>query len=361
MKKFVAMFTLICMLTGAFLAMPISADEAAPADPLAENLIVYWDFEGATIEEQLYDKATGGTTKENLTLTSEAFSGGEDANDTVGLSPDTCVKDGKLHINHDRNDRAECVFDSTMGGDIVSNTTNEFTMYMEVQLNSVCTNWVDPFLMPKTLRVFFNTKNASVYSSIAIRHLNVAQVSHQVIPSKNNAYFYGDTMCVAVTYVYNADSKVLSGTFMFSADGGETWGTDIKEFADINEFLTNETKIMLGKGTAADDRNGDFVIDNVRIYNKALTLEQIQELDPYTPTEDEDDDNNTTESSDDNTTAPSEDNTTAPAEQNTTAAPATTEAPAEEKKGCGSSIAVGAMGMLILAVGATLGLRKKED
>ena len=357
MKKFVAMFTLICMLTGAFLAMPISADEAAPADPLAENLIVYWDFEGATLEEQLYDKATGGTTKENLTLTSKNFSGEDDADDTVGLSPDTCVKDGKLYINHDRNDRAECVFDNAMGGDIVGNATNEFTMYMEVQLNSVCTNWVDPILMPKTLRLFFNTKSAEVYSSIAIRHLNVGQVSHQVIPTKNNAYFYGDTMCIAVTYVYNADSKALSGTFMYSADGGETWGTDVKEIADVTEFLTNETKIMLGKGSAADDRNGDFVIDNVRIYNKALTLEQVQEFDPYVPTEDDDDDTTTTAGNDDTTEAPV--TTEAPT---TTEAPATTTAaPAEEKKGCGSSIAVGAMGMLILAVGATLGLRKKED
>ena len=65
MKKIIALFAALTMLLGIFM-LPLSAQDAAPS--LDDSLVVYYDFEGDTLEEQLSDKATAGVSKENLTF-----------------------------------------------------------------------------------------------------------------------------------------------------------------------------------------------------------------------------------------------------------------------------------------------------
>lgn len=59
---------------------------------------------------------------------------------------------------------------------------------------------------------------------------------------------------------------------------------------------------------------------------------------------------------DEETTTKKPDTTTAPKADDTTTA-----APAEEKKGCGSVVSIGALSILLLAGGAALSMKKKED
>ena len=60
MKKLLTICLILTTLLASFSLVP-AAEDAPAADPLAENLIIHYDFEGDDIETQLKDKATGKT------------------------------------------------------------------------------------------------------------------------------------------------------------------------------------------------------------------------------------------------------------------------------------------------------------
>ena len=369
MKKLLSLALALLMLAGALATPVLAADgDATPvADPLDANLIVLYDFEGATLEEQLKDKAPAGVSKEDLILSSDPWKDDETVNSAdTGLSPNTRVEGGKLYIDHDANDSARCMFDTisgtedATGADIFNNKTGEITFYSESQIMTMCSNWVCFMTISNLARCYYSGKNQDLYSPFNVRH---TAVSGKNATMKDNMLFYGmQTLRMAVTYKYDAEAKTLQCATMYTTDDGYTWIATEDSYTDIAEFFTNSTYLSLGKSQYSwEDRNGDIIIDNVRVYNKALSLEEVQTLAPFTP------DDKPVETTEEPTEAPA---TNAPSKtegpKTTTSAPTNTEAPGttapvEEKKGCGSVVAAGLVGMMVLMGGACLTMRKKED
>ncbi len=371
MKKLFSLALALLMLAGA-LATPVpAADGNAPvADPLDANLVVYYDFEG-TGEEALKDKAPAGVSKEDLILSSDPWKPTDASCDDTELSPNTRVEGGKLYIDQNENDSARCMFDTVsgtedaIGADIFNNKTGEMTVYYEAQLMTMTTDWVEPVVVSKIARFYFSGKNSELYSPFNVRYMESNKMPATV---KDNMLFYGmQTLRMAATFKFDAEAKTLQCALMYTTDDGYTWIATENSFsetdnAEVANFFSNSTYIGLGKSTWAwMDRGGNMIIDNVRIYNKALSLEDVQTLTPFTP------DDKPVETTEEPTEAPA---TNAPAKtegpKTTTSAPTNTEAPGttapvEEKKGCGSVVAAGLFGMMVLMGGACLTMRKKEN
>ena len=363
MKKIAAICMIVCMLSALF--VPVTAEETAPAATLDDHLIVYYDFEGDTLEEQLSDKASAGKSKENLTVTSSLLQQNNENCTNTTLSPNTGVKDGKLYIDHDQNDRAECVFDLTsgaedaQGADIFANTSGELTIFIQTQLNTVSSDWIDFLTIKKIGRYYFNTYSQQYYSSFAVRHKENRNI---VTSLTDNVYVYGTTLTFAVSYEYDQDAQTLKANVMYSPDEGDYWTSCESEHSNVTAFFTDATGIFLGKSSASwSDRNGDVVVDNVRVYDKALTLDEVKSL---LPSDDEvagdDSTGDTSDSVQDsasNTTAPDTQGTQAPV----TTDNVTTSSDSEKKKsGCSSVVFSGVIGLLPLVAGACLILKKKD-
>lgn len=356
MKKFIVSLLTLCLLIGTLSTAVLA--ETEPTDPLASNLVVHYDFNGDTLEAQLSDKATGGVSLENLTLVSSKNADQTDA---------SYVKDGVLHIDKTIDNYAYVDFNETVGKDIFD-TTSEMTLFMEFEILTVNNNFIDILDVHNVARTYVAHANSNTPPSSPVTFRVTSDAynanTHVWNAANNRLYHAIDHVVWALTLKYDATTKKLDMTANFSYDNGKTFTESTKSFEDIEQFFSNSTGLSLGKlKTMNTDRNGTVDIYDVRIYNKVLTANEIKAVAASLDTNQKTDDttDNTTTDNTDNTTAPTENNTTAPAEQNTTAAPATTEAPAEEKKGCGSVVATGITGVFVLTAGAYLSLRKKKD
>ena len=184
---------------------------------------------------------------------------------------------------------------------------------------------------------------------------------------KNGQVFVGlDTVTFAVTTQYDEDAKTVTvSPYVAFNDEKVFLATTPKVISDVEAFYSDSAWLCLGKvfGYKHLDRGATFDYEEVRIYNKALTENELVSLLPEDSGSENDPAQDSSSSSSSNTTtAPTPEDTTAPVTDSVTTGTDSSTGTSDEKKGgCGASMMLGTSMMLVLAAGATLVRKKKKD
>lgn len=360
MKKALIALMIFAMLAVSCLAVPVMANEE-PAATVDDALIVHYDFEGDTLEEQLSDKASGGESKENLTLYTTQSEGGEDL---------TYIKDGVVHISNEKGNYLSCIFDATSGvGKDIYENDSEMTIFVSFMAGGAPTAFMDLFDINNVARTYVGAASENkLTANLGLRVTSTAydSGSHNVPLTDSMLYLGADEVCFAVTLKYDSEAKTLDITARISYDGGKNYTSATKSFSDIEGYFSNSPHLSLGKQVryANVDRKGIFDIDEIRVYNKVLSLDEIKAITPVEETPGGTTGENPGGTTDEPIGGTTDSTvTTAPADNSETNAPAqsgTAPAPAEEEKGCASAVGFGGTVTFALVAGACL-LRKKKN
>ncbi len=356
MKRFVSIFMAIFML----LSLSTIFTSAADATSLADNLIVHYDFEGATLEEQLSDKATGGKSKENIT-TVNVKPGQFEVKNGLGITKSVPTNGAESYAYYSSgitaNFDAAAATDATKSGaDIVQGITTEYTIYVDFMV-------IGDGLAAGGSRDIFRISNTSSSHPLRIlftNHISGQKTAHLQTPSSGGAKAMQALACstpdievfyiFAVTAKWNATSSKWEYKGHVSPDGGATF-LDVysAEIADAEKIFASATMLSLGNYNVKGAP--EYRFDDVRVYNKALSNAELvsESKVTYKPAE-------SSSSSSEATSATTEATTTEATTTEATTTEATTTA--AEKSGCGS--VVGFSSVALIALGAVTILKKRK-
>lgn len=361
--KRIAVALLTCTLLLA-LFVPAAAEETA-VHTTDEHLIVFYDFEGETPEEQLADKAPEGVSKEQLTL----FTTQDEEGNAYSY-----IRDGVAHIASAAENYLICDFKAEkseeggagaeeanpasvdMGKDL-ENFTGQMTVYTVFKAIGKG-SYVDPIDVNHYLRTLLKSPT-STNGTMEVRFGETYDHAekYNYDPADGMVFWETDTVTCAVTIQYEAEQGRLIGQTYLSFDGGKKYTRSEKIFLVEEDPFALCEYIMLGKLGAAKkkDKGTAFEIDEFRIYDTVLSELDILRINDPNATPDQKPDQPTDEdttpvippSSGQITDAP--DVNTAPKQTEVTTASDRT-----EKKGCASSLstvaAVPAATCLLLSV-----------
>ncbi len=282
MKKILSFGLCLLMLAGCIILPAEAAENVYPT--LDDALIVHYDFEGETLEEQLSDKATGGNSKENIT-TYNSKPGQFEVKNGLGITKSVPTNEAESYPYYSNgitaNFDAAAASDATKSGaDIVQGITTEYTVYVDFMVigdGLTKGGTRDMFRISKAsnshpLRVNFTNQSGTqkkVYLQTAI--LGQKEMTPVECSSQNTEHFY----MIAVSAKWNAQSSKWEYKGYLSADDGATY-TEVysAEAADAEKIFAEATMLSLGNYNV----NGapEFRFDDVRVYNKALSAEQLK-------------------------------------------------------------------------------------
>lgn len=336
-----------------------------------ENLVVHYDFNGETPEEQLADKAPAGKSKENLTLYSTD-------DPSTGL-PLSYIKDGVAHIDHALLNYLSVKFDAenNIGTDVLDCAGDgEMTIFTAVSVHGAPQAWATFLDFNNVSRMIIkgSKDNKAIFSTLCIRGTTTMNNNANVdFPMKNaDIYHDTDTVYIAVTYQYDQTTKKLVGAVRLSFDYGKTYTETNALFENVEEFISQSGHICFGKTFAGNqykkvDHGSSYDFYDFRVYNKALTADEVKTIRTgHEPKEEETSTAPVTEPETPTAGQPTAEAPTAP-ENPTTNAPSggessTTGTPAPEKKsGCASSVSLGGLSLILtVMLGAGI-IKKKKD
>ena len=370
-KTWIAILSCL-LLAGMLLPIGIGAEEASAPTGIDQNLVIHYDFEGTTPAEQLADKAPAGVSKENL-----SFYSTKDETTQESLS---YIKDGVAHIDHSAKNYMQVLFntENNVGTDALNlATTREMTLFTAVKVSGSPQAWATFVDYDKVSRLLIQGAkgNNAAFSTLLIRGTTTSFYNDNVEFKLKNADILHDidTVYIAVTYDYNAATQKLVSSAYLSFDFGKTYTEGHAIFEEVEEFFTQSKYICFGKTRAANqyiaaekDAGSSFDFYDFRLYDKALTFDEIKSIQTgHEPVEMPDDPNE----GDDLTDEIGGDEITDPVEEESTTAPVTT-APtttaiandSDQKSGCGSMISAGAASMIgwISIAGLYVTKRKKK-
>ncbi len=362
MKKYLSILLALILAVVPLTAVCVSAEST---DLLDANLVLHYDFEGADILEAMKDKAPSGTVADDIAPIKGAVNfAGLDVDLTYGTvsntesaaglrtnpSADTNAVTGastwfvRAKLNHkDSNQYMFIVEMRTFG----SNSIRPFAIQYDTTGKQLCVA-ISKEDTPSTAQNFrFNYE----YDYASGKYINMAVVVEQAVVEENTVY--QASLYVSQDLPQAASDWTLLGTKTIGA------GIAVPTEANKLNLMSNGSN-----GCAMSVK-----LDDVRLYNKALTLDEIATIIPNgsfddgtpkqdsstPPIEDNKDDNKdnnkdeTQKSSDDTTAATSDDGETV--EENNNSEPV--------ESGCASFISVSALAATFVA-GTALIVRKKR-
>ena len=374
MKKLAIICLLLCTLISTCLVAPASAD--APANALDSHLIIHYDFEGEDIETQLKDKATAGASSDDL-----AYNGSDE-----NRAKDLKIENGIAHtkgfaglIADFRDENG-----STTGADLPNNTTGEYTFYFDFKVygdGKSMGGFRDFFnvyelgasggITQRWIRLYFGNCSANGTKDLSFVSPGTGGTAQTVttVPAVNGSFIQ-----VAVTMKWDASTSKWNYKGYMSMDEGQTYFLVMEYSANNAEnYLTAANALCLGNRSQNVNVAVEYDYDDVRVYNKALTADELVSINYTAPTTTEapvTTDAPTTEAP--KTDTPTDAATKAP--ETPTEAPETpTEAPSTNgqtpkgntddaaKSGCGASVVLGTSALAMILAGAWTALKKKED
>ncbi len=355
MKKRIILAT-ICMTLALLIAIPALADTASTTTPTAldEHLVVHWDFEGATPEEQLADKAPKGECDEDLVFQADK---GENK---------STVTDGVLHLDPSNGSAVERRRRNNIEPPVlctdIESITEGMTVYLKMQVGGTTTAQFSDILdIGNLMRLYVTGTSPTLKVRFTTDAYNSNAHEVEINSILKDQYFY-----VAISTSYNADTQKLETVSYISFDGEVYLGVE-QDFDNVVNYYGGAALNWKGFRFGVPCHFGDrtvigttFDFDDIRIYNKVLTEAEIVSLSSTGTTEDTTTEEVTTEPETETeapeTNAPvtNAPETNAP-ETNAT----TTETPAKSEDGCGA--AIGGVALISLApIAAIFALSKKK-
>ncbi len=350
MKKTVIMLLLAALaITG--MATPLAFAEEAQVDltELSSHLVVHYDFEGENVGDALIDKSNGGSVKDNLIAYTPNNKNTAPSTDTV--TP-TAVDDtsfaSSFVIDPVKGTAKNLVASATLQA---KSSADVRSLYSRDEQNNVgAATWfvrfkIDDVDLAETRLVDMRVNNSGGRMFSILVNTNGQLITNAArTASKNNTYIYTTAESGKVTdgmYVnfvlvmetgtgtsgYTTDVKytpyVSYGTPTKAGDWVALTGTDFVSFR--TDRLSDAPLSLFDRYDGAGSNNSSLTYDDVRLYNKALTVDEMQAMFAAGSFDTE---SSTEETSGEQTT--SEETTTqeAPTTEAPTTATSVTEAPA---------------------------------
>lgn len=370
MKKGLAVCLMIVMIAMSLISA-VAAEGEDAVSSMEDALIIHWDFEGSTLEEQLKNKAANGSDKDNLTL------------HTAGNL--TTVENGVARLSSKTSEYFNFVVDTAagVGSNLVETANQEMTFYIRFKMNGTASSTSTPFTFNHKNRNAFMTRGyVNTEGGFTVRFNNNKTWNTNV---PDNTMFDDAYSAVVVTYKRGELGAVEMTVYVAYYDWAEE--DDIKNMKK-NSVTTYEgdlwkdgSDITLGKmynqiqgATGEVDLGKVFLYDDIRVYNRVLTEAEIQTLKQQGTTTQPGDDTEPLPqpgSSNDTTVTekPSDNGPTAeaPTDRTPTAvesdtAPDSSQPAEKQKRGCSSAVTLQGGGIILVCL-MTLALakRKKRD
>lgn len=297
MKRLLSLFVALIFFVGAVPTV-FAAEPSDSAEPDA-HLLVHYDFEGASVEEALTDKATGGSVQDSLYAYTPDNKNTDPSGEAVASTPidseafresfDVDIEQGTV-----RNLQAGAALEAISSEDIRS-------IYSRDENDNVGTaTWfirfrVDDVDMGETRLVDMrvNTKGGCMFSILINAngelHTNAARTA-----STRNNYIYTDGEKGRVTdgeYInfvlvmetgtgtsgYTTDMRYTPYISYGNPTTAEEWiplkGTEYVSFR--TDRLSDAPLSLFDRYDGAGDNNSTLTIDDVRLYNKGLTVDEM--------------------------------------------------------------------------------------
>lgn len=263
-KKFIAVAAATaCVLT--------SFAFTASAENIDDSLIVHYDFEGATEDERLSDKA--GSTNEKLQLATTKNSDGE---------ANTYIDNGVAYIADVAKGNHLVCKEGNLGDDI-RNSGDKLTVFAAFRASGTATGWADVFNFSSVSRLFFRDKVDVVGDPMVVRY--GTKTTSNVLTS---TYSGGNAYVATVVWTQETSEGTydMLATTYFSNDAGATWATEktvtvATGLASGKIYVDNgKNTILLGRGseTGANSSMVTIAMEDFRVYADALTLDQIKTI-----------------------------------------------------------------------------------
>lgn len=272
--------------------IPATAQQVGAVNGLDDALIVHNAFDGTTYGAGLKD--TAGTSLETI----NTYSGGTvnkftgTGAITINPAPSVTTNAYGVHTVFGHKDNTSC------GNDIKNNTTGEFTFYTAFKVSGLETPgatsvWNDLFNLQNT-----TTGKITSYARVIMQQdatttdaldgkANLCFIAPDGKAVGQKAITYGtnmDYVHLMISMRYDETATAWTYTGYISMDGVtySVWFT--KTFATYNigttattvsaDFFKDATRLSFGNVKAAG--TATYMIDDFRIYNKALTVGELQ-------------------------------------------------------------------------------------
>ncbi|MGM9682116.1 MAG: LamG-like jellyroll fold domain-containing protein, partial [Eubacteriales bacterium] len=239
-------------------AMMIIASVACVASPytadgIADSMIVKWDFNGEG-EAALSDKATADGVSSNLTAVGDVVMNGSTA------------KVSEVNSSSLKTEAFEGF------NDLVSTT-----IYMKVRITAQASNYECMFYVSNKLRIMTNNSAKFNVRATAGHNPNLTALTFPV--NENYEWNNGDWIYVALAF--NGNAVDPQTTLYASADGinYSYVSTDKAGSATTVSKMLGSTSVSVILGQYnADEPKATFEYDEVRIYNRALSEQEVKSI-----------------------------------------------------------------------------------
>lgn len=364
MKKAMLLILSVCLLSCAFL--PAFA-ETPEADSLDSHLILHYDFEGDTLEEQLSDKAPAGRSNDAVNVYN-TVQGYEDLTVANGIAhiqshpnPDTT----QTNIPYISNGFAATLSGETEtsgGADVVNNQTGEFTFWANFRVKGdglTMGGFRDFFRLSETtsshlFRIYTgncNTENKTKEYYFVSGELAAKKVA--VLPYESDSFVH-----LAVTMAYNEKTSQWDYKCYLSLDEGQSFYLVMEaSAANAADYYSKATQLSFGNRNVKGFTEYDFA--DFRVYDKALTADELASVnrseEPTTeaPTEPE---TPTAETPTTGTPGESESTPDSGKTEDTSAAPDN----GQDNAGCASALGTAVVCPILLSLGVCVAIRRKK-
>lgn len=336
---------IVCLLIS-FAVFSMNAEESTGT--INDNLVAYWNFEGEG-DAALEDKASANGSNNLI----------KNGNVVIANGTATVPEEGGAFLQ------------ATNLTDFSSGT--QATVYMRVKITGEASSYASMFYASGSMRVFARQWQTTD-RIIAASGGHNPRVEENL--GVNDQGQWNDGNWIHIAFAVNVDGVGNQNILYVSADG-ETWrlaktdpaGTALNSIAErINKA---DAVLLFGKANVTDAQTAGFEYDDIRIYNKALTYDEVRLIQPNTielkqETEESTESTEATEAptipalteapdhGKDSESVATESESAA-SEQSTTVATSS-----EEKSGCSSTFAIGVPAVIGIA-GAAILRKKKKD
>lgn len=255
MKKLLSILLTLTMVMGALVVVPFTAS----AESLDDHLITHWDFAG---ENPLADKAINGNSKDNLTQSGDygfSYAGGvayfyRDEGGNIG---------SKLGGSY----RALYCSDSA---DLLR-TKEDRTIYIKFRVSSGIeaidvVNQYDAIYLKKD-------KNGTKYSG--------STTSADIGTNwwcMNYPFKDGEWTTIAVSYDKNNDNNSFKITTAFMTETQDWLSFTRNSEKDQTWDSDGDSNFYIGDTTSKSGKWGDLQIEDIRIYDKAMTVDEMKSI-----------------------------------------------------------------------------------
>lgn len=265
MKKLLSLFLALTMVMGILVIVPFTAS----ADTADDHLITHWNFAG---NDPMADKALHG-----------------DSSDTVKLFGNASVSNGTAYIPDWASGNSNHYVYAENSDDFFR-TTEDRTVYIVFKASkgefdkdsgSSEKDFVELASQNGALRIGINDQNVLFASTNS--H---AQGENRAASDAMNTFVANTWTTVAVSYKKDAASNSFTVTACFKVGDGE-WITSSVVRTDANQTWfednsdagkTDTLNFVLGRRSfeSASTWGGNLTIDDVRVYDAALTADEIK-------------------------------------------------------------------------------------